>query len=94
MIQYLQFTLLGILLLGDYLMPIIGIQDAPDLYKSAKENKGMVFLMLWLGGNMIINSLLSTGGFEITLDGRLPCCYRSSHNVVSALVGLPHMWSV
>jgi hypothetical protein len=59
------------LLLGDHLLPIMGIADPPDFYKSAKENKGMVFLMLWLGGNMIINSLLSTGGFEVTLNGAL-----------------------
>lgn len=85
MVQYLQLTLLAFLVLGEYLMPIIGIANPPDLYKTAKENKGMVFLICWIGGNTIVNTLLSTGAFEITLNGAL--CWQASKS--SCLTHLP-----
>lgn len=43
----------------------------PTLYTQVKENKFVAFMLIWLVGNMVQGSLLSTGAFEIYKGDRL-----------------------
>jgi selT/selW/selH-like putative selenoprotein len=70
--QLFSFAFLaGILLLiaGDTIFPMLKMEE-PEIYKTMKTNKVSAFLMLFLMNN-IGNSLLTTGAFEIYVDGEL-----------------------
>ena len=75
-----QFLLIGVIFFGDTLFGAIGM-PIPEFYQSVKENKVMAFAMVWFICNMIIQNLLSTGAFEIVLNGvsmLRPCSTCSS----------------
>ena len=62
--------LAGIALLigGDAIFRMLNTEE-PEFYKSMKENKMTAFMLLFLLNN-IGNSLLTTGAFEIYIDGK------------------------
>lgn len=81
LIFYLQLALFGGIFLGEHLFTHFKV-DPPSIFTSMKDNKFASFMGIWLVGNMIQGSLLSTGAFEIyhgekliwssLKEGRLP----------------------
>mmetsp|Transcript_49636 Transcript_49636/g.141961 ORF Transcript_49636/g.141961 Transcript_49636/m.141961 type:complete len:139 (+) Transcript_49636:440-856(+) len=63
-IFYLQMALFGFVFFGETLCESIGFPP-PPICKAAKENMFASFMLIWLVGNMVQSSLLSTGAFEI-----------------------------
>lgn len=68
--QVLSFLFMGgiaVLLGGDTIFQTLNIPE-PELYQSMKANKMTSFLLLFLLNN-VGNSMLTTGAFEIFIDG-------------------------
>lgn len=65
------FFLAGIALLlgGDMIFQMLSMQE-PEFYVTMKANKMTAFLLLFLLNN-VGNSMLTTGAFEIFIDGEL-----------------------
>ena len=64
-----RMALLLLLFAGPDALRYIGIQNPPHIYMWAQENKITAFLILFLLGGQIENQLLSTGAFEVYLNG-------------------------
>ena len=64
------FFLAGIALLlgGDMIFQMLSMQE-PEFYVTMKANKMTAFLLLFLLNN-VGNSMLTTGAFEIFIDGK------------------------
>lgn len=58
---------LAILFGGDTIFPMLNMQE-PELYVTMKNNKMTSFLLLFMLNN-VGNSMLTTGAFEIFIDG-------------------------
>lgn len=81
MVFYIQLALFAGLFFADSLLAALKV-TSPPLITSMKENKFASFMFIWLVGNMLQGSLLSTGAFEIyhgdkliwssLKEGRLP----------------------
>mmetsp|Transcript_18611 Transcript_18611/g.31014 ORF Transcript_18611/g.31014 Transcript_18611/m.31014 type:complete len:136 (-) Transcript_18611:242-649(-) len=65
------FFLVGIAVLfgGETIFKMLGMAE-PELYVSMKNNKMTAFLLLFMLNN-VGNSMLTTGAFEIFIDGEL-----------------------
>mmetsp|Transcript_143621 Transcript_143621/g.357975 ORF Transcript_143621/g.357975 Transcript_143621/m.357975 type:complete len:135 (+) Transcript_143621:333-737(+) len=61
---YIQLAIFAFIICGEGLCSAAKI-PVPAFYTQLKENKMAAFMMVWLVGNMIQGSLLSTGAFEI-----------------------------
>jgi len=61
---YFQLAVFAFIFLGDNLFTALKV-PVPQLYTQMKENKFASFMLIWLVGNMVQGSLLSTGAFEI-----------------------------
>lgn len=64
-----RMALLLLLAAGPDALRYIGIEHPPPIYVWAQENKITAFLILFLLGGQIENQLLSTGAFEVYLNG-------------------------
>ncbi|KAK9811297.1 hypothetical protein WJX72_001364 [[Myrmecia] bisecta] len=69
-ITVLQLGVIVVLLLGDYVFPAMGFAQPPELYQQLKDKKMVVVMGAWFVGNMLQNSLTSSGAFEIYFDGQ------------------------
>ncbi|EGD82414.1 hypothetical protein PTSG_03057 [Salpingoeca rosetta] len=69
-IDLISWTIILLMLFGDYIFNALGIAP-PNLYLQAKENSMLVIVMTFFLSNTIKQNLLSTGAFEIALDGDL-----------------------
>mmetsp|Transcript_71696 Transcript_71696/g.126559 ORF Transcript_71696/g.126559 Transcript_71696/m.126559 type:complete len:100 (+) Transcript_71696:301-600(+) len=57
-------ALFGVMFAGEALFDAIKV-PMPDIVATARENKMMSFMMIWMVGNMISGNLLNSGAFEI-----------------------------
>jgi selT/selW/selH-like putative selenoprotein len=64
---YLWYAGLALLVLGEHIFKALRI-DEPNFYKQMKQNPYVAFIGLFIL-NSYGNSMLSTGAFEVTLDG-------------------------
>jgi len=73
--QAVQFSLIGVALLGDYLFTHVLNYPAggpfPPLYEQIREKKMFVGLGAWIVGNGISQGLTSTGAFEVYYNGQI-----------------------
>lgn len=58
-----------LLVLGDQIFAALGVPP-PELYNQVKEKKLAMAMAVWFLGNMLHNSLTSTGAFEVFYDGQ------------------------
>jgi len=74
-LQVVQLSLIGVAIAGDWILttvfnyPING--PFPSVYESIREKKLYVGIGAWMVGNSFIQSLTSTGAFEIAFNGEL-----------------------
>eukprot|EP00891_Asterochloris_glomerata_P004661 jgi/Astpho2/4661/Aster-00225 len=68
-VQILQYILMAVVMFGDHIFPVLGVQP-PALYQQVKDKKFGVIMGAWLIGNMLNNSLKSTGAFEVYYNGQ------------------------
>jgi len=55
---------------GETICKALGIQT-PDIVKTLQANPWMYGFLIFMVGNNVQNGLLSTGAFEVTVDGKL-----------------------
>lgn len=70
-VSAVQMGFIGLALGGDQILPLLGVNDPPQLYTRMRENKLQWVMGAWFVGNMVQNSLTSSGAFEIFYDGKL-----------------------
>jgi len=74
-VQAVQFSLIGVALLGDYLFTHVLNYPAggpfPALYEQIREKKMFVGMGAWIVGNAITQGLTSTGAFEVYYNGQI-----------------------
>lgn len=63
-IFYVQLAIFAFILCGEGLCSAMKV-PVPAFYTQLQENKMVAFMVVWLVGNMVQGSLLSTGAFEI-----------------------------
>lgn len=64
-----RMLLIGLILGGPGVLQNMGIHRLPDIFVWAQENKITSIILLFLIGGQIEGHLLSTGAFEIYLNG-------------------------
>ncbi|KAL0037309.1 hypothetical protein WJX79_001093 [Trebouxia sp. C0005] len=69
-VQVVQFSIIGIVVLGDKLFPMLGMQT-PAIYEQVKDKKFAVGMAAFFFGNMAQSSLTQTGAFEVFYNGAL-----------------------
>ena len=73
-----QFGLLALVLVGERAFAAVGV-PVPAWYQQTQQQKLPVLMAIWFIGNMMQNSLSSSGAFEVFYDGQLvsvcPCGY-------------------
>jgi len=65
-----QFSLLAIVLFGDTIFASLG-KPVPDAVKKMQESKFMYGIAIWMVGNSVQGSILTSGAFEISIDEAL-----------------------
>ena len=65
----LRMVLIGVILGGPGVLQSVGIREPPSIYRWTQENKFTSIILLFLIGGQIEGHLLSTGAFEIYLNG-------------------------
>ena len=66
---YVRMVLIGLILGGPGVLQSLGIQQPPPIYMWTQENKMTAVILIFLIGGQIEGHLLSTGAFEIYLNG-------------------------
>jgi selT/selW/selH-like putative selenoprotein len=69
-IAVLQMGLMGVVVMGDRVLPQVGIQLPPWVLQLT-ANKYVTGLGVWMVGNVIQSSIVQSGAFEIYYDERL-----------------------
>lgn len=69
-VQIVQYTIIGIMVFGDKLFPMLGMQP-PPVYEQIKDKKFAIGMSAFFFGNMAQNSLTQTGAFEVFYNGAL-----------------------
>lgn len=69
LIGYLKYVAFAVLIFGDRIFPFLGL-GIPQWYHNIKEKSWMFTIGLFFLTNMVENSLLSTGAFEIYVDDK------------------------
>jgi len=64
MVFYLQMVLWALVFFGENVLEAMKV-SMPPFITMMKDNKFASFMLIWLVGNMVQSSLLSTGAFEI-----------------------------
>ena len=65
----LRMLSIGLILGGPGVLQSVGIQQPPAIYIWTQENKFTSIILLFLIGGQIEGHLLSTGAFEVYLNG-------------------------
>ena len=68
---WLRMAVIALILAGPGVLQSVGIQQPPPIYMWTQENKLTSIILLFLIGGQIEGHLLSTGAFEIYLNGQL-----------------------
>ena len=69
-LTFFQFAMFALILAGSSIFQKIGMQT-PEFVAMLEDKKMMACMLVFLVGNMIRSSLLSTGAFEIYFDDEL-----------------------
>jgi len=92
-VQVVQLSLIGMAVFGDLVLTsVLGYPTNgpfPNFYQSMREKKWYVGLGAWMVGNSIIQSVTSTGAFEIAYDGHL--IYSKLNSPTHQLPSLQHI---
>ena len=67
---YVRMVLIGLIIGGPGVLQSLGIQHPPSIYMWTQENKLTAIILLFIIGGQIEGQLLSTGAFEVYLNGR------------------------
>jgi len=70
LITYGQYAVVIMMIAGDWIFRQIGMAP-PAIYYRMKEKQFIVIMACMFIGGQISNSLMSTGAFELYLDGNL-----------------------
>lgn len=65
----LRMALIAVIIGGPGVLQSVGIQQPPALYMWTQENKMTALILVFLIGSQIEGHLLSTGAFEMYLNG-------------------------
>ncbi|KAE8693053.1 SelT-like protein [Hibiscus syriacus] len=66
-----QFGVIGIVMAGEQIFPMIGIMTPPPWYYSLRGNRFGSIATAWLLGNVMQSFLQSSGAFEVYCNGEL-----------------------
>lgn len=67
-----QMACIAVAVGGDQLLPMAGIQPPfPQWYLKVQQNRVGAAMGAWVIGNSLNNMLISTGAFEVYVDGNL-----------------------
>jgi selT/selW/selH-like putative selenoprotein len=66
-----QIGVMGIVLAGEQIFPMLGFMTPPPWYYSLRANKFGAIASTWLLGNVVQSFLQSTGAFEVYLNDEL-----------------------
>ncbi|XP_021279438.1 selT-like protein [Herrania umbratica] len=66
-----QFGVLGIIMAGEHIFPMIGIMTPPPWYYSLRANRFGSIASAWLLGNVLQSFLQSSGAFEVYCNDEL-----------------------
>ncbi|KAE8691793.1 SelT-like protein [Hibiscus syriacus] len=66
-----QFGVIGIIMAGEQIFPMIGIMTPPPWYYSLRANRFGSIATAWLLGNVVQSFLQSSGAFEVYCNGEL-----------------------
>ena len=69
-----RMALIGLILAGPGVLQSLGIQQPPSIYMWTQENKFTAIILLFVIGGQIEGHLLSTGAFEVYLNGEWRSC--------------------
>ncbi|KAI4373393.1 hypothetical protein MLD38_011521 [Melastoma candidum] len=69
LVPVVQFGVIGIILAGEHLFPVLGITVPPPWYYSVRANRFGTIASTWLLGNVVQSILQSSGAFEVYCNG-------------------------
>lgn len=64
-VQFVQYATIAFALAGQQLADIAGIRASPEFWAGMAEKRWSLVMGAFFFGNTIVNSLLSTGAFEV-----------------------------
>lgn len=73
-LSYLKLAAIGFMLFGYNPFTLLGMQT-PGFWLWAVENKWYAAILVFFVGNMVETQLLSTGAFEVYLNGAITCIF-------------------
>ncbi|XVF05313.1 hypothetical protein REPUB_Repub05bG0161500 [Reevesia pubescens] len=71
LVPVFQFGVIGIVMAGEQIFPMIGIMTPPPWYYSLRANRFGSIASAWLLGNVMQSFLQSSGAFEVYCNGEL-----------------------
>eukprot|EP00249_Psilotum_nudum_P036160 c6463_g1_i1 orf=315-995(-) len=71
LVPLIQFGGIGLAFWGEHIFPRLGYTSPPSWYNTLRQNRFGTAATCWLVGNILQNSLQSTGAFEVSLNGDL-----------------------
>lgn len=70
-----QMGVIGMIVAGDRILPMIGIAQPPAWFHSLRANRFGSMASTWLLGNFLQSYLQSSGAFEVHCNGELVSNY-------------------
>ena len=70
-IPLVQFAGIALVVGGDHIFPRLGFASPPAWYNYLRQNRFGAAAGCWILGNVLQNTLQSTGAFEVYFDGDL-----------------------
>ncbi|GMH36718.1 hypothetical protein BSKO_04591 [Bryopsis sp. KO-2023] len=64
-----QFGGMGLILAGERILPMLGLNETPQILQNAMSNKMGSCMLLYFIGGTISQNLMKTGAFEVYYDG-------------------------
>jgi len=64
-------ALMAFVIAGDSICKALGLRQTPEIVKTLQANPWMYGIMIFFLGNNIQSGLLTTGAFEVYVDGNL-----------------------
>lgn len=70
-VPLVQIGVIGIIVAGEHIFPMLGFMTPPPWYYSLRANRFGSMASTWLLGNVLQSFLQSSGAFEVFLNGDL-----------------------
>ncbi|CAH9125139.1 unnamed protein product [Cuscuta epithymum] len=71
LVPVVQFSVIGIIMVGDQIFPRLGFAVPPPWYYNLRANRFGSIASTWLLGNFLNSMLQSSGAFEVSCNGEL-----------------------